>query len=164
MLAVVALPCERQPLAVVAHIDIEDADAEREAVDDLGVLQVAVQAHDGLCAAVREQTVEAVVGVVVDDVVDALELLLLDHLLPLDVIRRQAAHLGIVGGIDDAMGIGVERHVGGIVELYAVDVFQAALLAGLQVYLRQVGKVARSVHGGVGLAGGGVVDQRRHGA
>ena len=128
------------------------------------MLQVAVQPHDALGASVGEETVEAVVRVVVDDVVDALVFLLLDDLLFLDVIDRQAAHLGVVEREDDAPGVAVQGHEGRVVELDAVDVAEPALPASVDVDFRQVREVARGIGRSVGLARGRIIDERRHGA
>ena len=164
MLAVVALAGQGEEFAVVAYVHVKDAHAEREGVDDFGMLQVAVQPHDALGASVGEETVEAVVRVVVDDVVDALVFLLLDDLLFLDVIDRQAAHLGVVEREDDAPGVAVQGHEGRVVELDAVDVAEPALPASVDVDFRQVREVARGIGRGVGLARGRIIDERRHGA
>ena len=50
--AVVALSGHRQPSAIVTHIYIKHTHAKRECIDGLDVLQVAIQTHHRLCAAV----------------------------------------------------------------------------------------------------------------
>ena len=102
--------------------------------------------------------------VVIHDIVDALELFLLHHLLLPDVINLKPAHLGIVRGVDNPLALTVERHESRIVELDTIDVLQLPLLARSQVNLSEVGKVARRIHSGIGLTRDRVVDQRRHGA
>ena len=163
MLAIVALPGHRKHLAVVADVDVEYAHAEGEGVDDFGFLQIFVIADDCLGTAVREQAVQAVVGIVVDDVVDALEVLLLDNFLFLEVVHVQAAHLGIVRRVDETAVLAVEGYEGRVVELDAVDIDEFLLFAGRQVEFHQVGEVTRCVHRGVGLVRGRVVEQGRYG-
>ena len=68
-------------------------------------------------------------GIVVHNIVDALELFLLNHLFLLDVINLQSAHLGIVGGIDNPLAFAVECYISGVVKLDAVDILQPPLLA-----------------------------------
>ena len=146
----------------MTDIRVEHADTKREGIDHFRILQVAVHAHNRLCTAVGEQAVKTVVGIVIHDTADALVLLFLHHLLLLDVIDFQTAHLRIVRGIDKALAITVECYVGRVIELDAVDVVQPLLLTGLQVNLRHVCKVARSIHGGVCLLGSRVIDEWRH--
>ncbi len=148
----------------MAHVHVEDAHAEREGIDDLGILQVTVHANDALGTAVGEEAVEAVVRIVIHDVVDALEVLLLDDFLFLDIVDPQAAHLAVVVREDETLALAVQGHEGRVVKLDAVDVAEPALTAGIEVELRQVGEVARRVGRGVGLARGRVVDEGRHGA
>ena len=162
VLTVVALTGERQPFAVVADIRVEHTHTEWEGVDHFRILQVAVQTYDRLGTAVGEQTVEAVVGVVIHDIVDALELLFLHHLLLLDVIDLQATHLRVVRRINEALPFQVECHEGRIIKLDAVHDMQFLLLTRLQVDLRDVGETAWGVSDGVGLVGGRIIDQRRH--
>ena len=50
--AVVALSGHRQPGAIVTHIDIKHTHAKRECIDGLDVLQIAIQTHHRLRAAV----------------------------------------------------------------------------------------------------------------
>ena len=145
----------------MAHIHVKNAHAEGEGIDGFRVLQVFVQFYDGLGAAVGEQAVQAVVGVIVYDIVYALEIFLLHHLLFLKVVHLKAAHLGIVGGVNKAVAIAVQSHKGRVIKLNAVDVAKPALLAGIQVNFCEVGKAARGVHGGVGLARCRVVHKGR---
>ena len=86
-----------------------------------------VHFHDGLGSAIGEQAVEAVIGIVVNDVVDALKFFLFNHLLLVEIIHRQPAHLGIVGGIDQASALAVQGHESRIVKLDAVNVRKFAL-------------------------------------
>ena len=80
----------------MTDIYIEYANAKREGVDGLDVLQVAVEADDSLRTAVREQTVDTIVRVVVDDVVDALVFFLLYYFILLYVVDFKTAHLCVV--------------------------------------------------------------------
>ena len=162
MLAVIPLPGKGKVFAVVAHVHVKDAYAEGERIDGFRVLQVPVQPHDGLGARIGKQAVETIVDVVVDNVVDALEFLPFHHLLLMKVVHFQAAHLGVVGGVNQAPALTVQGHIGRVVELDAVDVAKPSLLTGLHVNLREVGKVSRCVHSGIGLTRFGVIHQGGH--
>ena len=163
MLAVVALTCHRKPFSIVTDIYIEYANAKREGVDGLDILQVAVEADDSLRTAVREQTVDTIVRVVVDDVVDTLVFFLLYYFILLDVVDFKTTHLCVVRCVDDALRIAVECYECRVVELYAVDVAKLALLFCLQVDLSEMCKsLSRGVHSGVSLACIGIVDKRRY--
>lgn len=100
--------------------------------------------------------------IVIHDIADALVLLFLHHLLLSDVIDFQAAHLRIVRCIDEALALTVKCYESRVIELDAVDVVQPFLLACLQVNLRHVCKVARGIHGGIGLLGSWVIDEGGH--
>ena len=99
-------------------------------------------------------------GIVIHDAVDALELLFLHHLLLLDVIDFQTTHLRIIRRIDEALALTIEGNVSRVIELDAVDVVQSLLFACLQVNLCHVCKVTRRIHGGIGLLGNRVIDER----
>ena len=163
MLAVVALPGQGEKLSVMADIHVEDAHAERERIDHLGILKIPVIADDGLRTTVGKQAVQAVGGVVVDDVVDALEFHPLDHLPLLKVIHHQTAHLGIVERKDETLRVPVQGDESRIVQLDAIQVRHLPLPAGIQVELGDMGEVAGGVHGRIGLAGPRIIDERRHG-
>ena len=164
LLAVVARACQREEGAVVAHVDVEDADAKGERINHLGLFQVFVVTHDGVYAAIGEEAVETVVRVVVDDVAYALIVLPLNGLPPVQVVHLQAAHLLVVDGEDEAPAAQVEGYAGRVVELHAVNVGQPALLASGEVNLSEAGKTPRGIDGGVSLARDGIVNQWRDGA
>ena len=75
------------------------------------------------------------------------------------IIDLQTTHLRVVRCIDEALPFTVEGYISRVIELDAVDVVQPLLLACLQVDLRHVCKVARGIHGGIGLLGGRVIDE-----
>ena len=101
-------------------------------------------------------------GIVIHDAVDALVFLFLHHLLPLDIIDFQTAHLRIVRCIDEALALTVKCYVSRVIELDAVDVVQPLLFARLKVNLRHVCKVTRGIHGGIGFLGGRLIDEGGH--
>ena len=162
MLSVVSLASHREPLAVVAHRHIENTDAEGEGIDDLRLLQLGVVFDDSLRSSVGEQAVQAVVGIVVDNIVNPLEEFLFHHLLFLEVVYHQTSHLGIVEGVDKPAPLAVQGHIGRIIKLDAVQVRNLFLPTGFQVQFHNVGKAAGGVHRGVSLAGSLVVHQRGH--
>ena len=98
-------------------------------------------------------------GIVIHDIVDALELFLLNNLILLNVVNLQATHLRIVRCIDETLSFAVEGYKSWVIELDAVDIFQFLLLTSLQVDLRQVCEATRGVHGGIGLSCIWVIDK-----
>ena len=157
MLAVVALGRHRQELTVVAYINIEHTLAKGEGIDHFRLFNIFIEPDDGLCSAVGEQAVQAVGGVVVHDIVDALEVLLFHHLFLFQVIDHQAAHLGVVAGENEALAVFVQGHEGRIVELDAVQGGHVPLFLRGQVQFGDVRESARRVHRRIGLAGSGIV-------
>ena len=164
MLAVVSLAGERKVLSVMAHIQVKDAHAKGEGIDYLRVLQVPVHADDGLGAAVGKEAVEPVGGIVIHDIVYALELFLDYHLLPVKVVHFQPPHARVVHSIDQAPRIAVQRHESRIIQLDTIQIRELALLTGTKVQLQKVRETPGGVHGGIGLSRLRIVDKRRDGA
>ena len=157
MLAVFALGGHRQELTVVAYINIEHTLAKGEGIDDFRVFHILIEPDEGLRSAVGEQTVQVVGGIVINDVVDALEVLPFHHFFLFQVIDHQATHLGVVAGENEALAVFVQGHEGRIVELDAVQVGHLPHFLRGQVQFGDMREAPRRVHGRIGLAGSGIV-------
>ena len=162
MLAVFALDGHRKELAVVAYINIEYTLAEGEGIDDFRVFHILIEPDEGLRSAVGEQTVQVVGGIVINDVVDALEVLPFHHFFLFQVIDHQATHLGVVAGENEALAVFVQGHEGRIVELDTVQVGHLPQFLRDQVQFGDMREAPRCVHGRIGLAGSGIVHKGRY--